>query len=34
MSAMDAKRQQALGLALLSLVILLFVLLRRFWSAG
>jgi len=34
MSAMSAQRQQALGLALLALIILAFVLLRRFWSAG
>jgi hypothetical protein len=34
MSAMDAQRQQALGLALLALLILLFVLLRRFWSGA
>src|SRR5436309_2683224 len=34
MSSMDARRQQALGLALLALLIILFVLLRRFWSAG
>jgi hypothetical protein len=31
---MDAQRQQALGLALLALLIILLVLLRRFWSAG
>lgn len=29
---MDARRQQALGLALIALLILLFVLLRRAWS--
>jgi hypothetical protein len=29
---MDAHRQQALGLALLALLVLLFVLLRRFWG--
>jgi hypothetical protein len=34
MSAMDSQRQQALGLALLALLIILLVLLRRFWSAG
>jgi len=33
MSAMDARRQQALGLALIALMALLFVLLRRWWSA-
>jgi len=32
MSSMDAHRQKTLGLALLALVILLFVLLRRAWS--
>jgi hypothetical protein len=32
--AMDAQRQRALGLALLALLIILIVLLRRFWSAG
>jgi hypothetical protein len=31
---MDAQRQQALGLALLALLILLLVLLRRVWSGG
>jgi hypothetical protein len=31
---MDAQRQQALGLALLALLILLFVLLRRVWSGA
>jgi len=31
---MDAQRQRALGLALLAMIILLFLLLRRFWSAG
>jgi hypothetical protein len=31
---MDAQRQRALGLALLALLIILAVLLRRFWSAG
>jgi hypothetical protein len=30
---MDARRQQALGLALIALIILMFVLLRRLWSA-
>jgi hypothetical protein len=30
---MDARRQQALGLALIALMLLLFVLLRRWWSA-
>jgi hypothetical protein len=34
MSSMDAQRRQALGLALLAMIILLFLLLRRFWSAG
>ena len=34
MAAMDAQRQQALGLALLALLILLFVILRRFWSGA
>jgi hypothetical protein len=34
MSAMTAQRQQALGLALLALLILLFVLLRRWWSGA
>jgi hypothetical protein len=29
---MDAQRQRALGLALLALLVLLFVLLRRIWS--
>jgi hypothetical protein len=32
--AMDSRRQQALGLALLALLILLFVLLRRLWSGA
>jgi hypothetical protein len=32
MSPMDTQRQQALGLALLALLILLFVLLRRAWG--
>lgn len=32
--AMDAQRQQALGLALLALLILLLVVLRRLWSGG
>jgi hypothetical protein len=31
---MDAQRQQALGLALLALLILLLVFLRRVWSGG
>jgi len=31
---MDAQRQQALGLALLVLLILAFVLLRRWWSGA
>ncbi|HKV95155.1 MAG TPA: hypothetical protein VJW20_21600 [Candidatus Angelobacter sp.] len=31
---MDAQRQQALGLALLALLILLLVVLRRVWSGG
>jgi hypothetical protein len=31
---MNAQRQQALGLALLVLLILLFVLLRRWWSGA
>jgi hypothetical protein len=31
---MDAQRQQALGLALLALLILLLVFLRRLWSGG
>jgi hypothetical protein len=31
---MDAQRQRALGLALLALLIILIVLLRRIWSAG
>jgi len=30
---MDARRQQALGLALIALMLLVFVLLRRWWSA-
>jgi len=34
MSSMNAQRQQALGLALLAMILLLFLLLRRFWSAG
>ena len=34
MAAMDAQRQQALGLAVIALLILLFVLLRRFWSGA
>ena len=34
MRAMDAQRQQALGLALLALLILLLVFLRRLWSGG
>jgi hypothetical protein len=34
MSAMDAQRQQALGLAVIALLILLFVLLRRLWSGA
>ena len=29
---MDSQRQQALGLALIALLIVLFVLLRRWWS--
>jgi len=33
-SAMDSPRQQALGLALLALLILLFVFLRRIWSGA
>lgn len=32
MSAMDARRQQALGLALIALMVLVFVLVRRWWS--
>ena len=32
--SMDARRQQALGLALLALLILLFIILRRFWSGA
>jgi len=31
---MDSQRQQALGLALLALLILLFVFLRRMWSGA
>jgi hypothetical protein len=31
---MDSQRQQALGLALLALLIVLFVLLRRLWSGA
>jgi hypothetical protein len=31
---MDAQRQQALGAALLALIIIVFVLLRHLWSAG
>jgi hypothetical protein len=31
---MDARRQQALGLALLALILILFVLLRRVWSGA
>jgi hypothetical protein len=34
MAAMNAQRQQALGLALLALLIILFVFLRRWWSTG
>ena len=34
MSPMDARRQQALGLALLALILILFVLLRRVWSGA
>jgi hypothetical protein len=34
MSAMDAQRQTTLGLALLVLLIVLFVLLRRVWSGA
>jgi len=34
MAAMNAQRQQALGLALLALLIILFVILRRWWSTG
>jgi hypothetical protein len=34
MGAMDARRQQALGLALLALLILLFVVLRRAWGGS
>jgi len=34
MSAMEARRQQALGLALLALILILFVLLRRVWSGA
>lgn len=34
MSFMDAQRQHPLGLALLAMILLLFLLLRRFWSAG
>lgn len=32
MSSMDSQRQQALGLALIALLILLVVFLRRMWS--
>jgi hypothetical protein len=31
---MDARRQQALGLAMIALLILVIVLLRRFWSGA
>jgi hypothetical protein len=31
---MEARRQQALGLALLALILILFVLLRRVWSGA
>jgi hypothetical protein len=31
---MDSQRQQALGLALIALLIVLFVLLRRWWSGA
>jgi hypothetical protein len=31
---MEARRQQALGLALLALILILFVLLRRAWSGA
>jgi len=31
---MDAQRQQALGLAVIALLILLFVVLRRLWSSA
>jgi hypothetical protein len=31
---MDARRQQALGLAVIALMILLYVLLRRLWSGA
>jgi hypothetical protein len=31
---MDAQRQQALGLAVIALLILLFVILRRLWSGA
>jgi hypothetical protein len=34
MSFMDSQRQQALGLALLALLILLFVFLRRLWGGA
>jgi len=34
MAAMDARRQQALGLAVIALLILLFDLLRRYWSGA
>jgi len=34
MAAMNAQRQQALGLALLALLIILFVFLRRWWGTG
>ncbi len=31
---MDARRQQAIGLAMIALLILVIVLLRRFWSGA
>ena len=34
MKAMDARRQQTLGLAIIAVAILLFVLLRRLWSGA
>jgi hypothetical protein len=34
MSPMEVRRQQALGLALLALILILFVLLRRVWSGA
>lgn len=34
MSAMDAPRQRALGLALIALLILLLVVVRRLWSGA